>query len=109
MDDLTALARQQLDDAKADPHGRSARLFLHDGPLRQTVIALIGGASLDEHVSPPAGSVQILHGHVQITTGDGKQDMIAGQVAPVPREKHGVTAVENSALLLTSVTHVDGM
>lgn len=104
MDDLTALARQQLDEARADPHGRSAQLFLHDGPLRQTVIALTAGTSLDEHVSPRAASIQVLHGHVRVTTDSGDQDLVAGQVDRAPGERHGLTAVENSAVLLTAVT-----
>lgn len=55
MDDLDVLARQQLDEARASAHGRSARLFLRDGPLRQTVIALVAGAELDEHNAPCGG------------------------------------------------------
>lgn len=108
MDDLTALARQQLDDAKASPHGRSAHLFLHDGPLRQTVIALTAGSELDEHKAPPAGSLQVLHGHVQLTTEQGRLDLIAGQVVKIPDVRHGLKAVENSAVLMTAVTRVAG-
>jgi quercetin dioxygenase-like cupin family protein len=107
MDDLTALARQQLDDAKASAHGRSAHLFLHDGPLRQTVIALTAGSALDDHTTPPAASLQVLHGHVRLTEADGGaggQDLIAGQVTPIPHVRHGLRAIEDSAVLLTAVT-----
>lgn len=106
MADLSALTRYQLDDAKASPHGRSAHLFLHDGPLRQTVIALIAGAALDEHNTPPAASLQVLHGRVRLTGPGGGQELKAGQVAAIPHERHGLQAVEDSAVLLTTVTGV---
>ncbi|MFG2137506.1 cupin [Streptomyces sp. NPDC048650] len=106
MTDLKALTRDQLDDARAATHGRSAHLFLHDGPLRQTVIALIAGAALDEHNTPPAASLQVLKGRVQLTRPHGDQEVTAGQVIAIPHERHGLRAVEDSAVLLTAVTAV---
>ncbi|MEU9498358.1 cupin [Streptomyces sp. NPDC048196] len=107
MDDLDALTRQQLDDARASAHGRSAHLFLHDGPLRQTVIALIAGASLDEHQAPPAASLQVLKGRVRLTGPGNGTELKTGQIA-VLQKRHGVEAVEDSAVLLTSVTEFKG-
>ncbi|MDT3395484.1 cupin domain-containing protein [Streptomyces sp. B1866] len=105
MDDLTALARRHLDQARIDPHGRSSHLFLRDGPLRQSVIALTSGQELDEHNAPPAASIQVLHGHVRLTGASGEtQELIAGQVLPIPHERHGLRAVEDSVVLLTAVT-----
>ncbi|MFF4606235.1 cupin [Streptomyces sp. NPDC001339] len=106
MDDLNALTRQQLDDARASAHGRSAHLFLHDGPLRQTVIALVAGTVLDEHNAPPASSLQVLHGRVRLTGPGGGQELKAGQVAMIPHERHGLEALEDSAVLMTAVTEV---
>ncbi|MEU1791266.1 cupin [Streptomyces sparsogenes] len=110
MDDLTALARHHLDRAKAEPHGRSSHLFLHDGPLRQSVIAMVAGCELDEHNAPPAASIQVLHGHVRLTAGEtgGRLDLIAGQVERIPQERHGVVALEDSVVLLTAVTATVG-
>ncbi|MER6305385.1 cupin [Streptomyces sp. NPDC001657] len=108
MDDLDALTRQLLDDARASAHGRSAHLFLHDGPLRQTVIALIAGASLDEHQAPPAASLQVLKGRVRLTGPGNGAELKAGQIGVLPQERHGVEAVEDSAVLLTSVTEFKG-
>lgn len=107
-DDLRTLTRQQLDDARASAHGRSAHLFLHDGPLRQTVIALTAGSALDEHNAPPAASLQILHGRVRLTAPSGNRELVAGQVVQIPHERHGLHAVEDSAVLLTAVTAVPG-
>ncbi|MFB6435905.1 cupin [Streptomyces sp. NPDC056411] len=106
MDDLTALTRRQLDDARAAAHGRSAHLFLHDGPLRQTVIALIAGAALDEHNAPSAASLHVLQGRVRLTASSDSQELTTGQIAAIPHERHGLEAVEDSVVLLTAVTEV---
>lgn len=106
MDDLSALARQQLDDARASAHGRSGHLFLHDGPLRQSVIAMIAGTALDEHNTPPAASLQVLHGRVRVTGSGGGQELTAGQVAMSPRERNGLLALDDAAVLLTAVTEI---
>ncbi|MEO3783136.1 cupin [Actinocorallia sp. B10E7] len=103
MTDLRALAERHLTEAKADKNGRSAHLFLHEGPLRQTVIALVGGHSLDEHNSPHAASLQVLAGHVVITSGVGDTELREGELAAIPHERHGLTAVEDSVVLLTTV------
>lgn len=106
MDNLNTLTRNQIDDARASAHGRSAHLFLHDGPLRQTVIALTAGSALDEHNAPPAASLQVLRGRVRLTGVAGQDELTAGQVTVLPHERHGLLAVEDSAVLLTAVTEV---
>ncbi|MEW1753032.1 cupin [Streptomyces angustmyceticus] len=106
MDDLDALARHLLDEARTSAHGRSAHLFLHDGPLRQAVIALTAGTELDEHNTPPAASLHVLHGRVRLTGQGGGPELKAGQVAMLPRERHGLLALENAAVVLTAVTGV---
>ncbi|WP_107068260.1 cupin, partial [Streptomyces sp. CT34] len=106
MENLETLVRDQLDDARASAHGRSAHLFLHDGPLRQTVIALLAGTSLDEHNAPPAASLQVLRGRVRLTGTGWGQVLTAGQVTAIPHTRHGLTALDDSVVLLTAVTAV---
>ncbi|TSB16679.1 cupin [Streptomyces benahoarensis] len=106
VNDLKALVRDRLDDARASAHGRSAHLFLHDGPLRQTVIALLAGRALEEHNAPPAASLEVLHGRVRLTAPSGNRELVAGQIARIPQERHALHAVEDSAVLLTAVTAV---
>ncbi|NUU20576.1 MAG: cupin [Streptomycetaceae bacterium] len=106
MDDVTMLAREHLAKAAASDHGRSAHLFLHEGPLRQTVIALTAGSALDEHNAPVAASVQVLVGSVRITADSGDVDVAAGQIQAVPQERHGLLALQDAVVLLTAVTEV---
>ncbi|QGQ19468.1 cupin [Cellulomonas sp. JZ18] len=108
MPDLNALVTTHLDLARADAHGRSAELVVHDGELRQTVIALTAGTELGEHASPPAASLQALVGRVRVHVGDEvQQEVAAGELWTLTHERHSVLALEDSVVLLTTVTSVD--
>ncbi|AKG42800.1 cupin [Streptomyces xiamenensis] len=106
---LNALAEHHLDRARAAEHGRSAHLFLHDGPLRQSVIALTAGAELEEHNAPPAASLYLVRGAVQVVpAGDGAAGipLTEGEIMKIPQVRHSVVALEDAVLVLTSVTAV---
>ena len=68
---LTQLAEEQLQAARSGRAGRSAHTVHggHDHMLRQTLIALVGGAELAEHISPGQATLQVLQGQVRITAG----------------------------------------
>ncbi|MFX4293235.1 cupin [Streptomyces bohaiensis] len=106
MEDINALVDEHLRRALAAEHGRSAHLFLHDGPLRQSVIALRDGTELGEHESPPAASLHVLRGTVRLTDGEAEQELTAGVVTELPRHRHGLRAQGHAAVLLTAVTAV---
>lgn len=106
MHDLTALVGEHLAKAASSEHGRSAHLLLHEGPLRQTVIALTSGSALDEHNAPVAATLQVLAGAVRITAGSGDTTLGTGGLAAIPQERHGLTALADSVVLLTTVTDV---
>ncbi|GAA3896049.1 cupin domain-containing protein [Streptomyces gulbargensis] len=101
--DLSALADEHLAAARTAEHGRSAHLVVHDGVLRQTVIALTSGTALDEHNAPPAASLQVLRGRVRLTAAERSADMSAGELRMIPKERHGLTALEDAVVLLTAV------
>ncbi|MER5737036.1 MULTISPECIES: cupin [unclassified Streptomyces] len=101
--DLTAVADEHLAAARSAPHGRSAHLVLHDGVLRQSVIALKAGTILDEHNAPPASSLQVLSGRVRLTTPGWSDELAAGALRQIPKERHGLTAVDDCVVLLTVV------
>ncbi|MEO3751229.1 cupin domain-containing protein [Streptomyces sp. B6B3] len=105
MEDLTLLAEQHLALARQAEHGRSAHLFLHDGPLRQSVIALAAGAELEEHTAPPAASLHVLRGRVRLIAREGEDtELRAGQVLNIPQGRHSIRALTDSAIVFTTVT-----
>ena len=73
MPDLTTITAEAAEAARSSENGRHAELVVHDGSLRQTVIALRAGTTLAEHNSPPAASIQVLSGSVRITGSDPAQ------------------------------------
>ncbi|WP_192907024.1 cupin [Glycomyces paridis] len=107
MDDLNELAGDHLNRARAAAHGRSAVLVLHDGPLRQSLIALVSGTALSEHEAPDAGSLLVMRGRVRLESAGGEVEVGEGELAAIPRERHGLTALADSVVLLTTVTSID--
>jgi quercetin dioxygenase-like cupin family protein len=107
MSNLNDEARKHLQAAREDERGRSAGLVVHDGELRQTVIALAEGARLPAHNSPPAASLQVLTGKVRVELDEEVQgEFAAGELWVLTHERHSVLALEDSAFLLTTVTSV---
>jgi quercetin dioxygenase-like cupin family protein len=104
---LVATARAQERSAAGGSSGRAAHTVYggHDRALRQTVIALRDGCSLDEHANPGEATVQVLSGRVRLvgqsTSWEGRQ----GDLLVVPQERHSLQALEDSAVLLTVVKH----
>jgi quercetin dioxygenase-like cupin family protein len=103
---LPRLAEQQLATAKDSPHGRSA-LTVHGGrdhDLRQTLIALAGGAHLQDHESPGEASLQVLQGEVRVTADADTWTGLAGDYLVLPSERHALEAVTDAVVLLTVAT-----
>ncbi len=100
---LTALARQQLELAQRASSGRSAHTVYggHEHVLRQTVIALAAGASLDDHENPGEATVQVLSGRVRLAAGANGWEGSPGDLLTVPDARHSLEALESSAILLT--------
>jgi quercetin dioxygenase-like cupin family protein len=83
---------------------RAARTLFHDRGLRATTIALCAGAELAEHASPPAALLSVQQGRV-LLRGDGRQwQLDAGDVIPIPPERHSLLA-ETDAVVLLTVRH----
>jgi quercetin dioxygenase-like cupin family protein len=106
MPDLRQLARQHLEAARSSEHGRSADRILHDGHLRQSVIALVAGTELSEHNSPQAGSIHVLEGALRVT-GLEPTEVTAGELVLLTHRRHAVTALADTVFLLTTVTGLE--
>jgi len=100
---LTALAREHLAAANAAHSGRSAHTVYggHEHTLRQTLLALTAGSSLDEHDSPGEATLIVLQGHVQLTGPDTSWDGSPGDHLTIPPTLHALNALEDSVVLLT--------
>ena len=109
MANIKELADSHLATALAEERGRSAELVAHDGPLRQTVIALRNGTRMAEHNSPPAASLQVLQGRVRVDLDEESQGEFGeGELWILTHERHSVLALEDSVFLLTTVTSQQG-
>ncbi|OBH06892.1 cupin domain-containing protein [Mycobacterium sp. E1747] len=100
---LTSLASEKLAEAKETHSGRAAHTIHggHTHELRQTVLALLGGHDLSEHDSPGEATLQVLQGHVRLTTGGDAWEGKAGDYVEIPAERHALHAVEDSVVMLT--------
>src|SRR5699024_3427085 len=94
---------QAMNQARAAENGRHAELLVHDGPLRQSVIALRRGERLPEHNSPPAASIQVVRGSLRVT-GQEEAELRAGDFEALTHFRHAVEALEDCAFVLTTVT-----
>jgi quercetin dioxygenase-like cupin family protein len=100
---LSALAREQLELARAASSGRSAATVYggHEHVLRQTLIAIVEGRRLDEHGNPGEATVHVLHGRVTLRGAGQEWNGSPGDLIIVPDSVHSLEAVEDSAVLLT--------
>lgn len=99
--------QRAIDQARKSEHGRHAELLVSDGPLRQTVIALMQGVRLAEHNSPPAASIQVIRGRVRVT-GQESVELPTGSIEALTHHRHSVEALDDSVFLLTTVTSIPG-
>lgn len=105
MGNLADAARLNLAKALDSDNGRSAEILAHDGVLRQTVVALRSGTRLHEHNSPPAATLQVLHGSVRVEIGETEQGTFhENELWTLTHARHSVLALEDCAFLLTTVT-----
>lgn len=98
---VDVLAASLIDEARRHDTRRVARTIVTGTSLRVTLIAMAGGAELAEHGSPPAATVQVLTGQVRLHTHDQEWILDGGQLARIPPQRHGLTALTDAAVLLT--------
>jgi quercetin dioxygenase-like cupin family protein len=96
------LARELMQRAGSEHARRAATTLSHpvDG-LRQTVIALLAGASLGEHESPGPASLLVIRGRVRLVAGEDSIELGVHQFSPVPNRRHSLHADEDSVVLLS--------
>ncbi len=102
---IEAMARQQLAAARQSPAARAATTVVggHEHALRQTILALLDGATLAEHDNPGESTVYVLSGRVTLTADGASWEARTGDMLVIPSARHTVRAEEDSTLLLTVV------
>ena len=110
---LDALARELLrkaaDSVTSGPadSARAAQTVVggHEKALRQTVIALAKDAALAEHASPGEATLYVLRGRVTLAAGTESWEGRDGDLLIIPDAPHSLTALADSAVLLTVAKH----
>ena len=64
---------------------------------------------LDEHENPGEATLYVITGRVELTAGADSWHARTGDLVEIPPVRHGLLAVEDSAVLLTAVprAHAD--
>lgn len=101
--DLHEAARDVLAEALRSDAGRAARTLTpgSGAPLKQTLLALTAGSSLQEHAAPGPATIQIVVGRAHLTCEGKTTQLSAGEWAAIPEAPHGLEAMEDTAALLT--------
>ena len=94
-----------LEDAGRSEAGRAASTVVggHEHVMRQTVVALKAGSQLSEHENPGEATLYVISGRVELTAGADSWQGRSGDLVEIPPARHGLLAVEDSAVLLTAV------
>lgn len=100
---LTAVARRQLKVAQSAVSGRDAQTVYggHEHVLRQTLIAIAAGHTLDEPDNPREATLYVLQGRVRLRADGTAWDGATGDLLIIPSCRNTLEALEDSAVLLT--------
>lgn len=98
---LTALQERLLETARTTHAHRAAHTVYGGAQLRQTALALLAGAELAEHESPPEATLQVLTGRIRLVGASRHWELAAGDLIPIPPERHSVAAIDDSVFLLS--------
>ncbi|HET6708168.1 hypothetical protein [Amycolatopsis sp.] len=102
---VDAAAAELIEEALRHDARRAARTLVTGASQRATLIALAEGAELAEHDSPPAATLYIVTGRVRLHTEDHSWTLERGQLVCIPPQRHGLSALADSAVLLTVALH----
>lgn len=76
--------------------------------LRQTLIALVGGQGMSEHVTPGEAIVQVLHGWGRLVVGDVGWEDLPRDLLVILDRAHSREALEDSLVWFTVARSREG-
>lgn len=102
---LDATAREQLAAAHRSDAHRAATTVIggHERVMRQTVVALVAGATMAEHENPGEATLIVIDGRVRVDADGEAWEARTGDLLEIPPGRHSLHALEDSAVLLTAV------
>lgn len=101
--DLTEVAERLLETASESTDGRSS-VSLHAGEsavLRQTLVGILAGQTMTMGHPPDEGSILVVDGRIMVEDAERMIELDMDELLILPATTLVVTAVEDSALLLT--------
>ncbi|KAA1428787.1 LuxR family transcriptional regulator [Nocardioides antri] len=101
---LGALGDRLLAEARSASSGRCA-VTIHGGhvhSLRQTLIAVAAGHTLDEHENTGEVTLQLMRGRARVVAGSDNADLEVGDYVVIPLQWDSFAAVEDTVVLLTA-------
>lgn len=100
--DLHAAARELAGEPESGQHGHRQKALIREGPMTLALYLFEAGSRLPNHVVDGVVLIQVLEGHLQVTTAAGTHDLPAGNVLRLSAGvQHDVIAVSSSQMLLT--------
>jgi quercetin dioxygenase-like cupin family protein len=101
--DLTSLGKELLGLAAESTHGLASRAVIHGSRQRAVLMAFTPGAALGEHEAPPAATFHVLRGRALLKAADQEWAVGAGELVPIPQERHSVEVPDEDTLVLLTV------
>lgn len=101
---LGVLGEKLLAEAKTISSGRCA-VTIHGGhvhSLRQTLIGIAAGHTLDEHDNTAELTLQLVRGRARIVAASDVAEMVAGDYVVIPLQWDSFEALEDTVVLLTA-------
>jgi len=101
---LGTLGDRLLAEARSASNGRYA-VTVHGGhvhALRQTLIGVAAGHTLDEHENTGELTLQLLRGRARVVAASDEADLVAGDYVVIPPEWDSFAALEDTLVLLTA-------
>jgi quercetin dioxygenase-like cupin family protein len=102
---LAELAETMIAELPLHEAGRTARTIVTGTSMRATLIALGQGHELAEHDAPPAATLFVVRGRIRLQAGEREWPLEAGELIPIPPQRHSVCADSDAAFLLTVALH----
>lgn len=99
--DFNAEQRHLKETARRAPAQRAGSTLYRGDAMRQTMVVLLEGAEMAEHESPAEAFIHVLEGSITIHGNARKWQISAGELFPLPPEKHSVTANQETLFTLT--------